>query len=183
MPPILELVEISLTPFDALLITLLAGVVAVGVRRGLVALVAGAGGLILLPVMNLLGVLSLPAGFLAAAAAGIGLAYAARALTGTSLLAGIGETTAAALGGLGGLLIGLGLISALALSFPTSPNFAAGTGAYFYPSANLAPWLRSTVERSAIARLLSDPPSRGGLGVWGTPGLLRSTLVPDRNRR
>ena len=175
--------EISLTPFDALLITLLAGIVSVGVRRGLVALVAGAGGLIALPILNMVGVLSLPAGFLAAAVAGVGLAYAARALVGSSLLAGVGEATAAALGGLGGLLIGLGMVAALALSFPTSPNFAAGSGAYFYPSANLAPWLRSVVERSAIARLLSDPPSHGGLGVWGTPGVLRSTLVPDRNRR
>lgn len=172
---------IELTWFDALLIALLAGTTVIGMRRGLAGLFAALGGLALWPLLNWLGFIHPVVALVLALGLGTVLGQLARSFVTWPAFTYVTEVTQAALGGLGGLVLGLGLVAALALSFPIRPNPAAGPGQFRYPSDNLAPWLGATVERSLIQRLLTNPRRQGGLNIWRGSPAVRALLVPDRN--
>jgi hypothetical protein len=132
-------------------------------------------------VLNILGLFVAPIGFLLALGAGYGLGLISRNLVNTTLESvNDSPTLAPLLGGLGGFVLGLGLVMALAVSFPTSPNPAAGQGRFFYPSRQLPLWLYDAVEKSAVQRFLRSSAASGGLGVWDNSSILRNLLVPDK---
>jgi hypothetical protein len=160
---------------------LLAGAVVLGVRRGVSTLIVALGGLVVWLVLNILGLFLAPIGFLLALGAGYGLGVISRGLINTSLEElNDSSVLSPTLGGLGGLILGLGLVMALIVSFPTSPNPGAGVGRFSYPSGQLPLWLYNAVDGSAIQRFLKNDPSQGGLGVWSNSSILRNLLVPDK---
>jgi hypothetical protein len=178
---ILRVVDLELTWLDPLFMLLLAGATVLGVRRGVSMLVVALGGIVAWLVLNILGLFLAPVGFLLALGAGYGLGLISRNLVNTTLESvNDSPLLAPLLGGLGGLMLGLGLVMALAVSFPTSPNSAAGQGRFFYPSQGLPAWLYTAVEKSAVQRFLRTSAANGGLGVWDNSSILRNLLVPDK---
>ena len=171
----------DLTAFDLMLLVILAGVIAIGVRRGVAGLVAGLGTLVFWPLLNLAGFLEPLLAFVLAFAAGLLLGQVARVVHSTGLISASSDAARAVMGGVGGLIMGLGLVLALTMSFPTRTNFAQGT--FFYPSDRLPSWLFDAVNQSAIQRLLTAPQAKGGLDVWRASMGVRAYLVPDRNRQ
>ena len=168
--------QIDLTWFDAALILLLAGCVVIGLRRGAAGFVIGIGGVIAWAALNVLGLLEPLLGLIVALGAGAGLTALARAALSWPPVANLSDNVSAALGGVGGAVLGASLAAALALSFPTSPNPAAGRGHFYYPSAYLPGAVKVAVEDSAIQRWLTST------GVWARPGVARALLLPDRGR-
>jgi hypothetical protein len=168
-----------MTWVDVLLMVLLASSTVLGMRRGVSMLVVALSSIVVWLVLNILGLFFPPLGFLIALAAGYGIGLLARALV-TGPLEPLSDAPLPALvaGGFGGFLMGLCLVAALALSLPISPNPA--TGGFDYPSSRLPLWLAQGVRDSAVQQWLSNPASRGGLGVWGNSSILRGALVPDR---
>jgi hypothetical protein len=165
----------DLTWFDATLIALLAGTVVIGVRRGVAGLVSGLGGLVVWFGLNLVGGVEPLLALVLAIAVGVGLTSLARSVLAWPPVAGLSDVAGAALGGLGGAAFGAAMVAALALSFPTSPNPAAGRGQFYYPSEYLPMAVKVAVGRSVIQRWITSS------GVWQHPGPIRALLLPDRN--
>ena len=174
--------QLELTWLDTILMVLLAGATVLGVRRGVSTLIVALASIVAWLVLNILGLFLAPVGFLLALGAGYLLGLMARTfINGPLESVNDSPVLSNVLGGFGGLLLGLGLVMALALSFPSSPNPAANS--FSYPSTRLPTWLGSAVRDSAVQRFLSEAPTRGGLGVWGGGSLLRNLLVPDKAAR
>lgn len=173
---------VDVTWFDLVLMTLLAGVVVIGARRGLAGLVAGLGALISWAILNIVAGVEPLLGLLLAAAAGFGWALLAKYLNTIPALQPASELIATGLGAAGGLILGLGLIAALSLGFPTRPNPSVGRGSFAYPSDSLPNWIYDGVKQSVIQQTLSGGRDKGGLGIWSSSKTIRAFLLPDRNR-
>jgi hypothetical protein len=169
---------LELTWLDLVLVTLLAGVVVLGARRGLLGLVSAILSLLLWLVVNAFGSLHPLLGFGLALALGAGMAMLGRNLL-SDLMQNLSDFANQAAGGLGGFIIGLSLICTLALSFPRSEN-PINKG-YNYPSVGLPVWLNEAVTGSAVQKWLVNSPTRGGLGIWSSSGavVLKNLFTPD----
>lgn len=159
--------RIVITWFDALLVTLLAVVTALGARRGLAGFAWGIGGLITVFVANSLG-LGVGVSTLLALALGAAFGWAISRLIQDPQ----SQPWFIALGGLGGLILGGILISTLALNFPIEIRATTQGKQGVYPSTNLTPSLYEAVHNSAIQNALQ--------GVWGAGKPARTLLVPDQ---
>jgi hypothetical protein len=173
---------VDVTLFDLVMVTLLAGVVVIGARRGVAGLVAGLGALLVWAIINIVAGVEPLLGLLLAAAAGFGLAMLAKYLNMIPAFQTSSELVSSGLGALGGLILGLGLVAALSLGFPTRPNPSAGRGSFAYPSDSLPNWIYDGVKQSVIQQTLSKGRNNGGLGIWSSPKAIRAFLLPDRNR-
>lgn len=171
-----------MTWFDLVLMTLLAGIVVIGARRGLAGLVAGLGALVSWAILNIVAGVEPLLGLLLSAAAGFGWAWFAKYLNTIPAFQPTSELMATGLGALGGLILGLGLIAALSLGFPLRPTAAAGAGKFVYPSDSLPNWIYDGVRQSVIQQTLSIGRDKGGLGIWSSSKTIRAYLLPDRNR-
>ncbi len=160
--------------------TLLAGVTVIGARRGVAGLVAGLGTMATWAIVNIVAGLEPLLGLLLAVGVGVGLATLAKYLNGIPAFQPSNDIVATGLGAVGGLIMGLGLILAFSLGFPTRPNPGAGT--LDYPSGSLPTWLLDGVNQSIIQRTLTSKRKDGGLDIWESSKLVRAFLLPDRNR-
>lgn len=158
-----------MTWFDALLVTLLAVVTALGARRGLAGLAWGVGAVVVAFVANFLGLGALPAA---------AIALVLGALSGFAISRMIPDPLERpwhmVVGGLGGMLLGGVLMSALALSFPMAVRATPNGKQAMYPSPDLAPGLYNAVMNSAI--------QNGLRGVWQSSVATQTLLVPDRTK-
>ncbi|MFC3861394.1 hypothetical protein ACFOPQ_11540 [Deinococcus antarcticus] len=158
-----------MTWFDALLITLLAVVTALGARRGLAGLAWGVGALVVAFVTNLLGLGALLAGLLALILGAVSGFAISRLIPDP-----LERPWHMMVGGLGGLLLGGVLMSTLALGFPMALRATPSGKQSLYPSPDLAPGLYQAVSESAI--------QNGLRGVWTSSVAARTLLIPDRAR-
>ena len=156
-----------MTWFDALLITLLAVVTALGARRGLAGLAWGVGALVVAFVANLLGLGALLSALLAVVL-GAGSGFAISRLIPDPLE----RPWHVVVGGLGGFLLGGVLMASLALAFPMAVRATPSGKQSLYPSPDLAPGLYTAVSNSAIQNELRK--------VWTASVATRTLLVPDR---
>jgi hypothetical protein len=175
-------VPVDATWFDLVMITLLAGVVVIGARRGVAGLVAGLGAMLVWAIVNIVAGVEPLLGLLLAAGAGFGLAMLAKYFNTLPIFQTDSEWVSIGLGAVGGLILGLGLVAALSLGFPTRPNPSAGRGGFFYPSDSLPNWIYDGVKQSVIQQTLSKGRNNGGLGIWTSSKTIRAFLLPDRNR-
>ncbi|RJF72550.1 hypothetical protein D3875_14370 [Deinococcus cavernae] len=158
-----------MTWFDALLITLLALVTALGARRGLAGLAWGVGALVVAFVTNVLGLGGVPSAVLAL------LLGAVSGLAISRLIPDPLERPSHMLaGGVGGLLLGTVMIASLALAFPMAVRATPSGKQSLYPSPDLAPGLYSAVANSAI--------QTGLRSIWTSSVAARTLLLPDRAR-
>jgi hypothetical protein len=171
---------VDVTWFDLIMITLLAGVVVIGARRGVAGLVAGIGAMFAWVMINIVAGVEPLLGLFLGAATGFGLAMLAKYINTIPAFQTSSETVSMALGAVGGLILGLGLVAALSLGFPTRLNPV--NGSFLYPSDGLPNWIRDGVDQSVIQRTLSTGRSKGGLGIWSSSKTIRAFLLPDRNR-
>ncbi len=154
-----------MTWFDALLVTLLGLVTALGMRRGLAGGVWGLGAVALCWLSNLF---SGPAGLVSALLLSAGLGVATKRLRPQS-----GHTPLwhMVLGSLGGFAFGLLVICTLALGFPVQKLAHQRT----YPSADmLSRPLYLAIKDSYIQNSLQ--------GAWVQKSALQQLLVPDQVR-
>lgn len=156
-----------ITWFDALLVTLLAIVTALGARRGLAGLAWGVGSIVIAFVANVLGL-----GALVAAALALVLSVVSALAISRLIPEPLEQPWHMVVGGLGGLLMGGLLISSLALSFPMAVRVTPTGKQALYPSPDLNPSLYEAVANSAIQNRLH--------GVWTGSMAQRTLLVPDR---
>lgn len=176
--------SLAFTWVDVLLVALLGASVALGAKRGLPSVISAVAALLAWAPINLLGLASPVLGLAVACAVGlVAGALSRRAASNLISLSGLPEATRMMLGGFGGLLVGLGLVMALTMSFPVFANARDRSGYARYPSPNLPALVVSGVSDSAIARFLTASPAAGGLGVWQAKGWLHDALIPDWNRR
>lgn len=154
-----------MTWFDAILVTLLALVTALGARRGLAGAVWGVGAVAVCWLCNLLS--GLPA-LVAAVLLGTGLAL------GTQRLAVPHQDLPwwqGLAGALGGLAFGLSLIFALTLGFPLQIK----GNVQLYPSPDsVKGGLYSALKHSYIQNSLQK--------VWVQSDLVQTLLVPDQTK-
>ena len=170
----------DVTWFDLIMMTLLAGVVVIGARRGVAGLVAGLGAVLAWVVINIVAGVEPLLGLFLGAATGFGLAMLAKYINTIPAFQTGSELVSLALGAVGGLILGLGLVAALSLGFPTRQN--PSTGKFFYPSDSLPNWIYDGVNQSVIQTSLSKGRNNGGLGIWSSSKTIRAFLLPDRNR-
>ena len=171
----------DLTFFDFVLIVLLAGCTVIGVRRGVAGLVVGLGVFPLWLILNIIGGIHPLVGFVLALAAGWLLGQLSKMLHTTGAISAASDTARAVMGGTGGLLLGFGLVMALALSFQIKATPWNGPKSFDYPSGEGVPkFITDSVRGSQITQWLSNPQSRGGLGVWNAAPIVKTMLVPDR---
>lgn len=156
-----------MTWFDALLVTLLAATTALGARRGLAGLAWGVCALLVAFMTNYLGLGALLAGIMALILGAL-VAFAISRVIAEPLQ----RPWHMLVGGLGGLLLGGVLMSALALSFPMTMRATPTGKQALYPSPDLAPGLYEAVSKSAIQNALR--------GVWQASVATQTLLVPDR---
>ena len=172
----------DLTLFDSLLIVLMAGCTVIGIRRGVAGMVVGVGAVPVWLILNIIGGIHPLVGFLLAFAAGWLLGQLSKMLHTTGAISAASDTARAVMGGTGGLLLGLGLVTALALSFQIKPTPWNGPKSFDYPSGDGMPKLiTDSVRGSQLTQWLSKNSTRGGLGVWNAGPVVKSLLVPDRN--
>jgi hypothetical protein len=172
----------DLTLFDTLLIVLMAGCTVIGVRRGVAGLVVGIGVFPLWLVLNIIGGIHPLVGFLLALAAGWLLGQLSKMLHTTGAISAASDAARAVMGGTGGVLLGMGLIAALALSFQTKATPFNGPGNFTYPSPDGMPKIiADSIQDSKIKQWLSEPPARGGLGIWKSAPVVKTLLIPDRS--
>lgn len=158
-----------MTWFDALLVTLLAVVTALGARRGLAGVVWGFGGVAACFLANFLGTGAVAATVIAVVL-GAGIAYAAQRLIPNPLE----RPWHLAAGAVGGFALGGVLITTLALGFPIEMRVGPQGRTGIYPSSNLSPVLYDAVNNSAIKGQV--------MGIWGANPALKTLLVPDQTR-
>ena len=151
------------TWFDALLVTLLAIMTALGARRGLAGLIWGLAALLLCLLVNALTPNAALAALLALLLSGAAAYATARIVTRP-----YAQPWFQVAGGMGGFLLGTLLVSALALSFPLERQ----KGQVSYPSRDLPEPLHSAVQQSVIQQRLR--------GVWTSNRAVRLLVVPDR---
>ncbi|GHG10883.1 hypothetical protein GCM10017783_24110 [Deinococcus piscis] len=162
-----------MTWFDALLITLLGMLGALGLRHGFSALVWGGLCLLAAYFANRLSA-SLDLWATLGLALGLG--------TGASLLAGLIQSLtswpyrtpplwASAAGLLGSTGLGLAVAAAFALSFPLSPKVDAAGVRYVYPSPEMQPALHQAVDHSMFKRTL--------MPLWEQQSGWQTLLLPD----
>jgi hypothetical protein len=179
--PILVQMSFDLTLFDLLLIVLMAGCTVIGLRRGVAGLVVGIGVFPVWFILNIIGGIHPLVGFGLALAAGWLLGQLSKMLHTTGAISAASDTARAVMGGTGGVLLGMGLVAALALSFQTKSTPVNGPGSFVYPSPNGLPkFISDSVHDSKIVQWLSYRPSNGGLGVWNAAPVVKTLLVPDR---
>jgi hypothetical protein len=172
----------DLTFFDSILIVLLAGCTVIGLRRGVAGLVVGVGVFPVWFILNVIGGIHPLVGFVLALFAGWLLGQLSKMLHTTGTISAASDTARAVMGGTGGLLLGMGLVAALALSFQTKATPVNGPGSFVYPSRdNLPTLIADGVHDSKIVLWLSSRSANGGLGVWNAAPVVRTLLVPDRN--
>ena len=171
----------DLTLFDLILIVLMAGCTVIGMRRGVAGLVVGIGAFPLWLMLNIIGGIHPLVGFVLALAAGWLLGQLSKVLHTTGAISAASDTARAVMGGTGGLLLGYGLVMALALSFQIKATPWNGPKSFDYPSGEGVPkFITDSVRGSQITQWLSNPQSRGGLGVWNAAPIVKTMLVPDR---
>lgn len=156
-----------ITWFDALLVTLLAVVTALGARRGLAGLAWGVGTVVTAFVANLLG-LGPIAALVVALVLGLICTVAIRHL----MPEPAEQPWQLGVGAVGGLLLGALVVSTLALSFPMAVRATPTGKQALYPSPDLNPSLYEAVANSTIQTSLR--------GVWSGSAAARTLLVPDR---
>lgn len=156
-----------MTWFDALLVTLLAVVTALGARRGLAGLAWGVGALVVAFVANFLGLGAVPAALLALLLGAVSGFAISRLIPDP-----LERPWHMVVGGLGGLLLGGVLMSSLALAFPMALRATPAGKQALYPSPDLAPGLYHAVASSAVQSGLRN--------VWTSNVAARTLLVPDR---
>jgi hypothetical protein len=163
---------------DLVLVTILAGIVVLGARRGLLGLVSAILSLMLWLVVNVFGGIHPLLGFTLALGFGTGISMIGRNLL-NDLMQNLSDFANQAAGGLGGFIIGLSLICTLALSFPRSENLINRN--YNYPSVGLPVWLNEAVSESAVKKWLVASPNNGGLGMMSPSGavVLQNLFTPD----
>jgi|GEM_PF-1634956 len=154
----------EITWFDALLVTLWAGVVVLGLRRGLAGLVWVLGLLVVWPLTTLLSSSSAGLALPLAILLGLLVAYVPRYLVQTRVT----EMSHAIVGGVAGLVLGFVLAVALAMSFPISKRGAYST----YPSDKLPPGLQQAVAKSYFVTHLGDK-------VFAGPDWVKRFVAPD----
>lgn len=152
-----------ITWFDALLVTLLAAIVTMGIRRGLAGALWAVFALVALFLLNFAVPLPLLA-LVLALIAGYAAAWGAQRL----IEEPVTQPWQLAVGGLGGLLLGAVVVASLALSFPVRVLGSQGV----YPSTSMPTTVYYAVYNSYIVSHLS--------GVWSGNRLLRTLLMPDR---
>ncbi len=158
-----------ITWFDALLVTLLAAMTALGARRGLAGLAWGVLGVLGILVANMLGLGLLPAAIVALVLS-VSCALAISRLIRNPLE----EAWHLLAGAVGGLMLGAVLAGSLALGFPRELRVTPQGLRTDYPSTTLSPTLYDAVRESAIQNALR--------GVWTRPSLAQNLLIPDRPR-
>ncbi len=154
-----------ITWFDALLVTLLAAITTMGIRRGLAGAVWAVFTLVALLVVNLFSPLPLVA-LILAAALGLVAAWGAQRL----MPEPVTQFWQLGVGGVGGLVLGAVVVAALSLSFPIRVIGSQGS----YPSNTLPGPVYYGVYNSYFVSHLSS--------VWSGNKLLRLLLIPDRAR-
>lgn len=157
------------TWFDALLVTLLAFVTALGARRGMHGLVWGLAGVAICVAVNALIDAPLLAG-LAALLLSAGASWAAVRL----IPEPGGRAWRRWAGGLGGLALGGVLLAALTLNFPLEQRRVGGRVQAVYPATSLPAPIYDAVEFSLVNRQLS--------ALWDSSSLLQTLIIPDRLR-
>lgn len=158
-----------ITWFDILLVTLLAAVTALGIRRGVAGLAWGVGGLAVAWIANAVAN-ALGLGPLVSLALGLALGVAMSFGVAALLPRPLEQPWHLLAGGAGGLLLGMLTVSSLALAFPLQTK---GKQTY-YPSpalAKVSPALYDGIAHSAIQQRLS--------GIWVSSPALRTLVVPD----
>ncbi|ADV66743.1 hypothetical protein [Deinococcus maricopensis] len=155
-----------ITWFDALLVTVLAGVTALGMRRGLIGGVWGLAGIVSVLVANLL----VPNAIVAAVIALV-LAFLATIACVRAIPDPVGEVWHLIVGGVGGFALGVVLVGALALGFPIKEAGRRLT----YPSSDLPPVLYSGIVNSYIQARLA--------GVWTGGQAAHTLFIPDYLKR
>ena len=154
-----------ITWFDALLVTLLAAITTMGIRRGLVGALWAVFTLAALLLVNLFSPAPLIA-LLLAALLGLVAAWGAQRL----IPEPVTQFWQLGVGGLGGLALGAVVVAALALGFPIRVLGNQGS----YPASTLPGPVYYALYNSYFVSHLS--------GVWSGNKLLRLLIVPDRAR-
>lgn len=162
-----------MTWFDALLITLLGMLSALGLRLGLGGLVWSGLCLLAAALVNVLSVaMELWAAVLLALILGAVATVVARLVQGMVVRPYYAPSLwASAAGLLGGTALGAAVAAAFALAFPLSPWVDAAGVRYLYPSLELAPALHQAVDDSLFKHIL--------MPLWEQPSALQSLLLPD----
>lgn len=136
----------TITWLDAILVLMVAVFVAAGAHKKLIGLLVGVGAVLLL--RPLLGLADSNVGLAAAIGLLLGLVFG---LLGRRF--GVGRSQNHwlyyALGGFGGLLLGLSLLAALITSLPIQRN-PANAQEIFYPPRNVPPGLATTFQKSTL---------------------------------
>lgn len=162
----------EMTWFDALLVTLLGMLAALGLRHGVVGLVWSVLAVLAAYTANLLGPTLGPLGaVLAALGLGLVATLSAKALQKEDALSyGLQPAPGQALLGLlGAAALGGVVIAAVALAFPLSPRVEAGGVRYIYPAPELQPALYQAVNGSVIKNRL--------MPLWEKPASPWHTLL------
>jgi hypothetical protein len=156
-----------ITWFDALLVTLLAAMTALGARRGLAGLAWGVLGALGILVANALGLGLLPAIIVALVLSAVCALAISRLIRNP-----LEEAWHLVAGAVGGLLLGAVLTGSLVLGFPREVRVTPQGLRTDYPSTTLSPTLYDAVRESAIQNALR--------GVWGRSSPVHNLLVPDQ---
>lgn len=155
-----------ITWFDALLVTLLAILTALGARRGLSGFIWG---LSSIAICLIAGALSISLWF------AVGLAFllsiAATFAISRLIIDPLGSPLFVPLGALGGFILGVLMISALALGFPLERQHTSQGLKLAYPSTNMPPALFNAINTSAIKTNLHV--------IWNSNSILKALVIPD----
>lgn len=167
-----------MTWFDALLVTLLGMLGALGLRWGLSSLLWSLLVIAAAYLANLLGPALGPVGILLTAL-GLGLLAA---LAANASAQGLGQklgevyqvaSLPSALSGLAGtVLLGTVVVAATALAFPLSPKVDATGVRYVYPAPEITPMLYQAVDGSAVKAKL--------MPLWQAQSPWKPLVLPDR---
>ena len=158
-----------ITWFDALLVTLLAAMTALGARRGLAGLAWGVVGVLGILVANALGLGVLPAVIVALVLSVVCAVAISRLIRNP-----LEEAWHLVAGAAGGLLLGAVLAGSLVLGFPREVRVTPQGLRTDYPATTLSPTLYDAVRGSAIQEALR--------GVWTRPSPVQKLLIPDQPR-
>lgn len=134
---------------DIVLVLMVAITTAFGAKRRLVALVVGAGGVLLLRPLLVVGSRDPWIALAAALVGGILLAVIGQRLVSPALRQ---RWPGAVLGGLGGLILGSALLVAIVVSLPIERS-AANQNALIYPPSNAPLGLSEVLKRSPTVRM------------------------------
>lgn len=137
---------------DLVLVLVVASITALAAERRLAGLFVGVGGVILLRPLLLLGHASPILAVVAALLVGLGLGLAGRRVLRQNRG---GDVAVRALGGLGGLVLGVAIVLALVTSLPIQRN-PANPNELFYPPRDLPAPVQQAVLRSRLVLVGRD---------------------------